>query len=293
VPAFLTNFIDPEFIRILVTPMKAAEIIGETKKGDWTTLTAQFPVVESTGEVSSYGDFSNNGSVNANVNWVPRQSYHFQTVTQWGERELEMAGVGKIDHAANLNIASALAMSKFLNKSYFYGIANLQNYGLLNDPSLTTPITPLATGSSSGTLWSTKDANGVYGDIVALYGQLQAQLKGLVERDSPLVLAMSPTAEVNLTKTNQYNVNVMDLIKKNFPNLRVETAVEYTTQSGDLVQLMVESIDGQKTAYASFTEKMRAHPVVVDLSSFKQKKSGGTWGSIIRRPIAIAQMLGV
>jgi hypothetical protein len=25
---------------------------------------------------------------------------------------------------------------------------------------------------------------------------------------------------------------------------------------------------------------------------FKQKKSGGTWGAIIRRPIAIAQMLG-
>jgi len=38
---------------------------------------------------------------------------------------------------------------------------------------------------------------------------------------------------------------------------------------------------------------MRAHPVKVGLSSFKQKKSAGGWGTIIRRPVAIAQMLGV
>jgi hypothetical protein len=31
----------------------------------------------------------------------------------------------------------------------------------------------------------------------------------------------------------------------------------------------------------------------VGLSSFAQKKSGGTWGSIIRMPVAIAQLLGV
>lgn len=293
IPAFLTNFIDPDFIRVLVTPMKAAQIIGENKKGDWTTLTAQFPVVESTGEVSSYGDYSNNGSVGSNVNWVPRQSYHFQTVTQWGERELAMAGAGRIDHAANLNIASALAMNKFMNKSYFFGISGLDNYGLLNDPSLPTAISPNATGTGSGTLWSTKDGAAIYGDIVSLYSQLQTQLKGLVDRDAPMVLTMSPTAEVNLTKTNQYNVNVTDQIKKNFPNMRIESAVEYSTGSGELVQLIVESIDGEKTAYASFTEKMRAHPVKVELSSFQQKKSAGTWGAIIRRPIAIAQMLGV
>lgn len=47
-------------------------------------MTAQFPVVESTGQVSSYGDYNNNGQVNANVNWVARESYLYQTITQWG-----------------------------------------------------------------------------------------------------------------------------------------------------------------------------------------------------------------
>ena len=161
VPAFFTNFVDPELIRILVTPMKAAEIIGEVKKGDWTTLTAQFPVVESAGEVSSYGDYNNNGMTAANVNWVPRQSYHYQTHTRWGERELDMYGAARIGYAAELNVASALVLNKFQNKSYFYGIAGLQNYGLLNDPSLPASIAPNATGTSGGLTWSTKDGQAV------------------------------------------------------------------------------------------------------------------------------------
>lgn len=288
VPAYLTNYLDPELIRVLVTPNKAAQILGEVKKGDWTTLTSQFPIVESAGEVSSYGDFNNNGSISANVNWEPRQSYYFQTITQWGERELEIAGLGKIDWASQLNVSSALVLDKFMNKSYFFGIAGLQNYGLLNDPSLSTPIGPVG-----GTTWSTKDGAGVYTDILALFSQLVSQTGGLVDMNTPMTLAMSPAMSVNLAKTNQYNVNVTDQLKKNFPNLKVETAVEYATVGGQLVQLIADSLGGQDTAYAAFSEKLRAHAVVPDVSSFKQKKSAGTWGAIIRMPLAIAQLLGV
>lgn len=288
VPAYLTNYLDPEMIRVLVTPNKAAQILGEVKKGDWTTMTAQFPIVESTGETSAYGDFNNNGSVGSNVNWEPRQSFLFQTITQWGERELAIAGVGKIDYAANLNIASALVLDKFLNKSYFFGIAGLLNYGLLNDPSLSTPIAPVG-----GTAWSTKDGAGVYTDILALYAQLVSQTGGIIDMNTEMVLAMSPQMSVNMGKTNSFNVNVTDQLKKNFPNMTVETAVEYATVGGQLVQLIVKTIEGQRVAYASFSEKMHAHAVIPDVSSFKQKKSGGTWGAIIRMPLAIAQLLGV
>lgn len=296
IPAFLANYMDPEVVRILVSPMKATEIIGEAKKGDWTTLTAMFQVVESTGEVSSYGDYSNNGQSSANVNWVPRQSYHFQTVTRWGEREMEMAGEARIDFAQNLNIASVLTINKAANKIAFFGVAGLDNYGLLNDPSLPPGITPNPTGTGSGTAWSTKDGAAVYGDIQTLFGDLVARNKGLVDRETKMTLALSPESEVNLTKTNQYNVNVSDQLKKNFPNLRVVSAVEYSaagTGSTELMQLIADEIEGQKTAFVSFTEKMRAHPVLVKLSSFQQKKSAGSWGSIIRRPTLISSMYGI
>jgi hypothetical protein len=59
------------------------------------------------------------------------------------------------------------------------------------------------------------------------------------------------------------------------------------------MQLIVDSVDGQKTAQVGFTEKMRAHPVFVGLSCFKQKKSAGTWGTIVKMPAGIASMYGI
>ena len=63
-------------------------------------------------------------------------------MTQWGERELERAGLARIDWANRVNIASALTLNKYQNKTYFFGVSGLQNYGLLNDPSLSTAISP-------------------------------------------------------------------------------------------------------------------------------------------------------
>lgn len=293
IPAFLSTFVDPKLIEVLVSPMKAAEVAGgEVKKGDWTTKTAMFPVVESTGQVASYGDYSTAGNANANSNFPQRQSYHYQVVTHWGEQELENAGLARIDWANRLNIASVLTLNKFQNKTYFYGVAGLQNYGLLNDPSLSAAITPI-TKAAGGTSWTNATALEVLADVQKLYTQLQTQMNGLVELDTRLTLGMSPKAEVALTKTTEFNVTVSDILKKNFPNMTVKTAPEYTTGSGELVQLFADEIEGQRTVDCAFTEKLRAHPIVVGLSNFMQKKSQGTWGSIIYRPVAIAQMLGV
>lgn len=293
IPAFLSTFVDTKFIEVLVSPMKAVEIVGsEVKKGDWTTKTAMFPVVESTGEVSSYGDFSTNGVAGVNANFPQRQSYHYQVNTQWGELELETAGLARIDWANRLNIASVLTLNKFQNKTYFYGVSGLQNYGLLNDPSLSAAITP-TTKTAGGTTWAVATALEVLADIQKLYKQLQTQAGGLVELDTKMTLAMSPSSEVALTKTTEFNVNVADILKKNFPNITVRTAPEYSTTSGELVQLIVDEWEGQRTADCCFTEKLRAHPIVVKESSFVQKKSQGTWGTVVFRPAFIAQMIGV
>lgn len=295
IPAFLSTFIDPKLIEVLVAPMKAVEVAGEEiKKGDWLTETALFPVVESTGIVSSYGDYSQSGVSGANFNFPQRQSYQYQVITQWGERELEKAGLAKIDLANRINIASVLTLNKFQNKSYFYGVAGLQNYGLLNDPQLPAVITP-ATKAAGGTGWTNATAQEVYADVQAMYTQAQTQSNGLLELDTPFTLAMSPTSEVALTKvsTNFYGVSVKEVLAKAFPKMKFITAPEYATASGNLVQLIVQDFEGQRTVDCAFTEKLRAHPVFVDLSSFRQKKSQGTWGSVVYRPVFITGMLGV
>lgn len=294
IPAFLSTLVDPKLIDVLVAPMKAAEIAGnEVKKGDWTTETAMFIMVESTGETSSYGDYSENGSVGVNTNFPQRQSYHYQVMSQWGERELERAGLARVDWANQINIASALTLNKFQNKSYFFGISGLQNYGLLNDPKLSAPLTP-TTKTAGGTTWAVATANEVIADITKLYVGLQTQANGLIDRDTPMTLAMSPVSDGNgMTKVSEFNVTVADRLKKLYPNMVVKVAPEYSTTSGELVQLFVDSLDGQRTVDVAFTEKMRAHPIVVGTSNFKQKKSQGTWGAILYRPFLVKQMLGV
>ena len=52
-------------------------------------------------------------------------------------------------------------------------------------------------------------------------------------------------------------------------------------------------VDGVRTAYPAYTEKQRAHALITEASAWSQKNSAGSWGTVIRRPIAIAQMLGI
>ena len=204
-----------------------------------------------------------------------------------------MYGAAKINYASEVNQSSALVLAKFLNRSYFFGVSGLQNYGALNDPGLLPPITP-EVKAAGGTSWTGATANEIYDDTLALFGQLQLQMQGNVpDMNADMTLAMSPLLAVKLKKRSLYNVSAEEAIKASFPNLKIETAPEYSTDAGEFMQLILNTVDGVRTTYAAFTEKMRAHPVIPDLSSFKQKKSGGTWGSVIRRPIAIASMLGM
>ena len=306
IPAFLTTLIDPAIYEILFSPNKAAIILGEQRKGTWLDQTAMFPTVEHTGEVSSYGDFNGNGRAGVNSDWPQRQSYLYQTIKEYGELELERAGFGRINWVTDIDRAAALSLNKFQNQTYFYGVQGLQNYGLLNDPNLSAPISPAAK-AWGGTAWISggqikATANEVFADIQALFFQLVAQTNGLVEAEAKLVLAMSPGSAVALTATNSFNVNVYELLKKNFPHIRFETAVQYGaltasnpqgTAGGNYVQLIAEEVEGQKAGYCAFNEKMRAHPIIREMSAFKQKLTAGTWGAIIRMPVLFAGLLGV
>jgi Uncharacterized protein conserved in bacteria (DUF2184) len=306
IPALLTTMIDPEVIRVLFTPNKAAEIFDERRKGTWLDNTAIFPVAEHGGEVSSYGDYAGGGQAQVNVDFPNRQAYLFQTFKEYGERELAQMGLAKLNWVSEKDQAAANVMGKFLNYTYFFGVAGLQNFGLLNDPNLTASITP-ATKAYGGTKWISggvvqATANEIYTDIQSLFFQLVQQTNGLVKADDPFTLAMSPQSEVALTATNTFNVNVRDLLKKNFPKMTVETAIQYgvsTTSNtqgiaaGNLVQLIAQEVEGQDTGYCSFNEKMRAHPIIRKPSAFEQKVTGGTWGAIIRLPFAISSLLGV
>jgi hypothetical protein len=307
-PAMLTTAIDPDVIRVVFAPLQMAEIMGgERKAGDWLEETRIFPIVEETGEVSSYDDFSNNGRAGINFNYPQFQSYLYQTFVQYGERETERAGLMRINYVGELTSAAAGLLNRFGNLSYAFGITGLQNYGLLNNPYLSAYLSP-AVKAWGGTSWfnagaPAATANEVNNDILAVVEQIINQTNGAVDMDAPMTLALSPQSQLAMKFTNSFGVSVADLLKQGFPNMKIKSAPQYGQRTstngqgysavGNAFQIVVDKIDNQKVAYPAFNEKLRAHKLIPEASSWKQKYTSGVWGTITRMPIGIGGMLGV
>ena len=297
IPAMLTTYISPKVVEIFVTKNRAALIYGEQQTGSWLDETVMFPVVERTGFVSSYGDFSENGGSGANVMFPQRQSYYFQVTTEWGEREMERMALTKLDWVTQKNIGAAMTIDKFLNETYFYGVAGIQNYGWLNDPALSAAITP-TTKVAGGLTWGVSGAPNaqpteILFDIQKLFSTLITQSAGYIDINSRLTLAVHPNSVVFLRTPNIYGVTAEKLLRDSFPNIRIEVAVEYLASGVYSAQLIADDVLGQPVGYCSFPVKMRAHGVVKAMSSWKQKKSAGTWGAIVQQPFAVATMSGI
>jgi hypothetical protein len=307
IPSLLTTVIDPQVIRVAFTPLQFAKILTERKAGDWLEETRIFPVVEETGEVSSYGDFNNNGRAGVNLNFPNFQSYLFQTFVRYGERELERAGLAKINYVSELGVSAADLLNRYQNLSYAFGINGLQNYGIINNPYLSAYLTP-ATKAAGGTTWFSGNspnatANEVYNDIVALVEKLISQTNGVIELDDPMTLAMSPSSALALRFANSFGVYVRDLLKEGFPKMKIMTAPQYGQQTttnpqgysaaGNAMQLIVDEIQGQRVAYAAFNEKLRSHKIIAEPSAWQQKQTSGTWGTILRMPLGVTGMLGI
>jgi hypothetical protein len=297
IPSMFTSFVDPETVRVRQAPNVGAKILSEQRMGTWIDQTAFFPVVENTGQVNSYGDFNEDGKSDANANFVQRQSYLFQTIIEYGDLEVERAGAARLNWVSEKQIAAAKTLSKFEDLVYHLGVNGLENFGLLNDPTLSAPLTP-GTKAAGGVQWVKNGqinatSNEVYQDFQALYNELTTNGQGLISEDTPFRFVYPNTAAAGMTATNQFGMTVKALIKESFSNVEYVVAPRYATAAGNEVQLIALEFDGSKTGRCAFNEKMRAHRIVPKSSSFSQKHSSGSWGAVIMYPMAIASMLGV
>jgi hypothetical protein len=291
IPAMLTNYFDPRVIEVLTSPMNAELLYPTVQKGDWAMNTATFLMAESTGETATYGDYSENGMSGHNATFPDRQNYGFQTNTQWGDKQMAVAAKARLDFAGRQQIASALTLRKKENLIFLFGVAGLQNYGAMNDPSLPAAITP--TTGAGGTTWAVKTSDEIFNDFTKIINQAITQGNGLINTKTKFNMGMPPLMEGMLTKQNTYGQVLMDRILKSWPNLNIVTIPEFATTGGNLVQLIAQDVEGQPTGELAYAERMRAHGVVRHSSSYSEKKSGHAWGAVIYFPVFVVQMLGV
>lgn len=307
IPLWMLTYHDPQVIDVLTQPLQAERIFSKERRGDWTTKIMQFSLIEHTGGVEPYGDYSQEGQTDVNVNWPVRENYYFQTTCRWGDRQIAEYGKAKVNYHQAKTLAAAKTIRIAHNTIFFYGVEGIRSYGILNDPNLPTPLSPASVpngwpnGTGNVTLWmddtnptNTKTAGQVYDEVVRMYRQASEQSGGLITMDSPVKFVLSPTMMPALARRTEFNTKtVRELLEDSFPNMEFVTVPEYNTAAGQMVQLIFPEVEGVKTGILAYTELERSHGVVRMLSSYKEKKSAGSWGAIIFRPFAIVTLLGV
>ena len=305
-PAILTTHIDPEVVRIATTPLKIAGMITEVQKGSWTDDTMMFQVIEGTGEVSTYGDRNQNGRSGVNISYPNRQAYRFQTHNIYGDLEVKKAGLAVAGYVNELRASAVARLNNYSNLTYLYGVSGMQNYGILNSPGLPAALTP-ATKGAGGVKWINNGTviatpNEVFTDVNVLITQLIVQSGSIIDTDTPMTLALPSTLMPALMNPNSFGYSGLVLLKQNYPNLKVEQIPQYgqiginNTQgfiAGNIIQVIADTVDGVKTVYGAYSVKLMAFPIVREASASIQKFAQSTWGAIVRRPWAIAAMVGV
>ncbi|MCH5277754.1 MAG: DUF2184 domain-containing protein [Desulfovibrionaceae bacterium] len=293
VPAELLAYIDPAVVEIMTAPRRAREIFREEKKGDWTTPYMKWRVDEMVGKTQPYSDYANGTTSDVNSEWITREQYVFQTSITYGDLEMALSSAAKVNLAASKQRAAATVLDIDQNRFYLLGVAGRNITGILNDPNLPNAITAAATGTGGSTNWSTKSTQQIYNDIRALFAELTTNSNGLIDPNTPLILALSPELAVALGSATDFNISVVDMLRRYFTSLKIVTLPElHSDSAGETVLMIAEEVGGQPTGILAFGEKMRAGRIVPGMSSFRQKFTASTYGGIVRYPFAVAQMTG-
>lgn len=294
IPSVLTSYVNTEVVNVLFNPRNATKIAREVKMGDWTTSTAIFKVAEETGFIAGYNDKSPNGRSDVNFNFPRREQALFQTVIEYGDFEQELTAQAKLNLVARKQKAAANTVAIAANYFYLFGVAGREIYGLLNDPNLNPAITALPTGASGSTKWADKNMLAIYNDIVALFKELVSNQEN-INQSLKVILAVSPSTNVELARASEYNNSVMDLLNKYFVGgLEVVVLPELDNLNGDNMALMtVRSVLDEEVAITAFGEKYRVFPLVREMSSQNQKIAFSTYGGIVLQPSCVATMTGI
>lgn len=292
VPAVFTSYVDTKAIEVLLAPWNATKIFPEVKKGDWTTEYAVFRTLEAVGTVTPYTDFGNGAASDVNVGFPTRQQYVGQTTIKYGDREQAVTSRAMVDLVSAKQQSAAKVIRTAQNKIYLNGIEGMSIYGLINDPNIPAALTPASVDGV--TAWSGKTTRQIYDDILSLYKQVITASKGQLDQNSEYVLALSPTASVELGKATDYNVSVQDMILQYAKNTTTVVLPELeSATAGDSVMLIATSVAGFPTAELAFGEKMRAMRIVPFSSYYEQKLAFSSYGCVLYYPFAVAKMTGV
>lgn len=190
IPWHLLNIFNPEIYRTILTPLEARNIAPAVKRGDWAMQWTQFIRSGIAGDVSSYGDFSHDATVDVNFEFPPYEQYRFQSHLRLGDLQQAQWGLAKINLLSEFEVNMAEIFNRTHNRLWFFGVNGINNWGILTDPNLPATIqpnpAPPVSGTGTVTQWEDdpagdKSALGIFNDVRKLRKQLTIQSGGYIK----------------------------------------------------------------------------------------------------------------
>lgn len=303
IPYMFTIAWSNEIIRQVTQKFAYKELASDYQQGDFVTNSINFPTLAHSGEASNYGDNTNDGESNLNVNIETVDVIRKQVPIAYGDLEVQNFASAKIDAIAEKREAAAIILAQTGNNIFFNGVAGKRIYGILNHPDLATPIAlPASAAVPSGpgaSKWINKTFEEIVKDLLKMYNDIVARAGNNVnigDISQAMILATTPEDQTYLLQPNSFGKTAFEYIKTTFPGLKLVSAIQYRIGNGlagNKAQLILGNVSSQKVVRNGFTYQLMAHRLVANTTSYNQKFSAGYAGAIITSPIGISTATGV
>jgi hypothetical protein len=282
------------------------EVSHSFQQGTFGITNIKIPTISFSNNYSLYADYSAQGDANINVNWVDRQVVNFERTLLYGDLAIAQMSMGKVDYIGRLREGTMRQIKLHQDALGFFGYsANMNIYGLLNDPSLYATITAGqkagAPSGSTSTLWEYGTFFEIIADIISLRQAITSRAGGQDDDDASCFLLLPPAVwQYLLTTSPLGNITVKDWLEKNYKNMRLikapllqGTGTPIGSSTPNQCVLIFETIDGQECLLNSFVTLYNSHGVVRQASSYQEKISYSLGGAIVSNGIGIQIMTGI
>lgn len=296
---FLQHWL-PGFVKVVTASRKIDDILGIKTAGSWEDQEIVQGIVESSGFVSEYGDFTNIPLASWNTNFERRTIVRGELGIQVGVLEEGRAAAMRVSSAEEKRQAAAISLEIFRNAVGFYGWNNGANrtFGFLNDPNLPDWITV------SGATWDTKTFLQITADIRVAIARLRTQSQDIIDPEKIEMCLTLPTAKVDfLSVTSDYGVSVRDWLTQTYPKVRIVSCPEMNgiLAGSDGFVLFAEKIDsaldgssdGGNTFDQLVPNKFYTLGVEKRAKSYVEDYANATAGVLLKRPWAVVRYVGI
>lgn len=286
---------------------KIDTLIGITTQGLWHEQEVVQTILERTGEAMPYSDYGNFQLADYNPNFERRTIVRNEIGLQVGVQEEATAAAIQINaaEAKRAGVTNALEINR--NAIGFYGFNDglARTFGFLNDPLLL-PFIEVAAGASGSTKWNMKTFQEIKNDLLQMSQEIRIQSQGLIDPEkTPCTLALALSVQSYLAQTTDFGISVLDWIKTNYPNWRIESAPELDNANGgepanpeNVGYLYADEVDGtgtddNRTFIQVVPAKMITLGVQQKTKSYEEDYSNATAGTMCKRPYAVVRFSGI